>query len=59
MPQPEITTHHQGTYIDINRGNQTIRINSKHLIYLPDIIGSFDYYYDSVVPINNMVDTLS
>lgn len=40
------------TFFDLRRGLKSLRVSSNHWIYLPHIIESFDYYYDSVVPIS-------
>ena len=39
------------TFFELKRGGKSLRLSSEHWIYLPHMIESFDYYYDSVVPI--------
>jgi FkbM family methyltransferase len=39
--------------IDFQSQNKIIRINNKHIVYSMDIIDSFDYYYNSVYPIDD------
>jgi len=31
-------------------GRKTVRVSNKHMAYMPDIIDSFDYYFDAVEP---------
>ncbi len=38
-------------FFDLKRGGKSLRVSTDHWIYLPHMIESFDYYYDSVVPI--------
>lgn len=44
----------------INERLQVIRLSNRHLVYVKDIIDSFDYYYSAVMPIKfleyNLVD---
>ena len=40
------------TFFDLKRGRKSLRLRSDHWIYLPHMIESFDYYFDSVVPIS-------
>ena len=47
MVKVRITRYH----LDFRRENKVIRISRKHLIYSYDIIGDFDYYFDSVEPV--------
>lgn len=51
---------HKSDFTDIIRGDDVIRISSRHLVYLGDILTSFDYYYSAVVPLKwfgiNLVD---
>ncbi len=51
---------HKSDFIDIVRGDDVIRISPRHLVYLGDIVNSFDYYYSAVVPLKwadyNLVD---
>lgn len=37
--------------IFIKDGNRSIKLSIKHLIYLQDIINSFEYYFDAVKPL--------
>jgi FkbM family methyltransferase len=49
-------------FSDLIRGAKVLRIAANHAIYLPHMIESFDYYFDSVVPIQldkNLVVDLS
>jgi FkbM family methyltransferase len=39
--------------IDFKSQNKIIRISNKHIVYSMDIIDSFDYYYNSVVPVDD------
>ncbi len=39
------------TFFELKRGGKSLRLSSGHWIYLPHMIESFDYYYDSVAPI--------
>jgi FkbM family methyltransferase len=40
-------------YLDIEKGDGVLRIRSSHAIYLPHMIENFDYYMDSVIPIED------
>jgi len=39
-------------YIDVIKGNNVIRISTNHVVYLQDIIASFEYYFSAVIPYN-------
>jgi FkbM family methyltransferase len=39
--------------IDFQSQNKIIRINNKHIVYSMDIVNSFDYYYNSVVSVDD------
>lgn len=39
--------------IDFKSQNKIIRISNKHIVYSMDIVDSFDYYYNSVVPVDD------
>jgi FkbM family methyltransferase len=36
------------TFVEINRGNDSIRISSDHIYYLQDAIDNFDFYFTAV-----------
>ena len=38
-------------FFELKRGCKSLRLSSDHWIYLPHMIESFDYYFDSVAPI--------
>jgi FkbM family methyltransferase len=38
-------------FFDVCRGSQVVRVATRHLIYLDDILNSFDYYYGAVEPV--------
>jgi len=38
-------------FFDVCRGNQVIRVATRHWIYLDDITNYFDYYFDAVEPV--------
>lgn len=40
-----------GDVIDVCSGQRTVRIGSRHVDYLPDVLASFDYYFSAVHPI--------
>ena len=42
--------------INVTKGQQIIRISTKHAIYVRDIVTQFDYYYNSVEPVWGVVD---
>src|SRR5277367_2759020 len=37
-------------FTEVTRGSKVLRVAAQHGIYLPHIIDSFDYYFDSVFP---------
>lgn len=39
------------THLDFMKNNKIIRISKRHLVYGPDILDSFDYYFEAVQPI--------
>ena len=39
--------------IDLERGNRVLRIRASHTLYVPHMIDSFDYYFNSVVPVED------
>ncbi len=45
-------------HIDFLKMNQIIRINNKHFIYYMDIINSFEYFFNSVCPVNDYNNNL-
>lgn len=44
--------------IDFQKQNKIIRLSNKHLVYSWDIINSFEYYFNSVVPVDDFNDNL-
>jgi FkbM family methyltransferase len=38
-------------FTEVTRGQKVLRVAAQHAIYLPHIIDSFDYYFDSVFPV--------
>ena len=46
----------QQDVINVSKGDKTIRISSKHAIYVRDVVTQFDYYYNSVEPVDGVVD---
>lgn len=40
-----------GPYFDLERGVKVLRLGASHAIYIPHMIESFDYYWNSVVPV--------
>jgi len=47
-------------FIDISKGADVVRVSTDHAVYLEDIIGAFEYYFDAVTPFRasnkNVVD---
>ncbi|MFI5242623.1 MAG: FkbM family methyltransferase [Gemmatimonadales bacterium] len=44
--------------VDVRRGEQVVRLNSRHLMFAPDVAAHFDAYWSSVAPVDgtSMVD---
>jgi len=42
----------EGSFIDLERGTKLLRIRASHGLYVPHMIDSFDYYWDSVIPVD-------
>lgn len=52
LPKKELTVRIHGQCFEVcDSGDKCIRISRKHLIYLGDVLNSFDYYYSAVEPI--------
>lgn len=45
--------HSRGQAIDLERENRVLRIRRSHTLYVPHMIENFDYYFNSVVPVND------
>ena len=45
-----LSLHNRGLFLEIVNDNNVIRISQDHLVYLYDIIISFDYYFRAVTP---------
>ena len=43
-------------YIDVTKNGNTIRISSRHIVYVRDIAMGFDYYFSSVFGDSKMLD---
>src|SRR5258708_6862444 len=41
-------------YFDLERGVKILRLGASHAIYIPHMIESFDYYWNSVVPVQDV-----
>lgn len=39
-----------GNLVEIRRGRKVVRLSRRHILYAFDVIGSFDYYFDSIKP---------
>lgn len=39
-----------GSLVEIRRGHKVVRLARRHILYAFDVIGSFDYYFDSIKP---------
>ena len=42
-----------GPCLDLEKGSKVLRIRASHGIYIPHMIESFDYYWNSVVPVTD------
>lgn len=55
-----ITLTVRDLFFDLSKGDRVLRIRKSHLFYLPHMIDNFEYYLDSVIPLNsdgaNLVD---
>lgn len=52
LPKKGLTVRIDGQCLEVcDSGDKCIRISRKHVIYLGDVINSFDYYYSAVEPI--------
>ena len=40
-------------FIDLRNDNNVVRLSKKHWFYCPDILNGFNYYFNSVKPINH------
>jgi FkbM family methyltransferase len=41
----------EGSFIELERGTKLLRIRASHGLYVPHMIESFDYYWNSVIPV--------
>jgi FkbM family methyltransferase len=39
-------------FLDLEKGNKTLRLSRAHAVYLSDMIENFDFYVDSVIPVD-------
>lgn len=46
----------QDNTIEVTKGGKKIIVSTRHMIYIRDIVMQFDYYFNSVMPVDNVVD---
>lgn len=46
----------QDKTIEVTKGDKKIIISTRHTVYIRDIVTQFDYYFNSVSPVDNVVD---
>lgn len=46
----------QDKIIEVTKGNKKIIVSTRHMIYIRDIVTQFDYYFNSVASVDNVVD---
>ena len=46
----------QDKTIEVTKGRKKIIVSTRHMIYIRDIVMQFDYYFNSVMPVDNVVD---
>jgi FkbM family methyltransferase len=46
-----LTIDLHSTFLEINRGNDSIRISSDHIYYLQDVVDNFDFHFTAVEPV--------
>jgi hypothetical protein len=47
-----VTLDVRGRFLDLAREGKTLRLSRSHAVYLPDMIENFDFYFDSVMPVD-------